>query len=81
VTDRKAKADVIQAHFEGVIGRGDGRTRDLNWDELNFEEPDLSSLGDYFSEEEVKNMVSKCPTIKSLSIWVQGQGRGVLQEV
>jgi hypothetical protein len=47
------------------MGKGQHRTIDFNWDGILVEEPDLDSLGDLFSEDEVKNAINLLPGHKA----------------
>jgi hypothetical protein len=65
VTEHEAKEEIAYNHFHAAIGRGGRRNCDLNWDELLFEDPGLQSLGDPFSEEEVRNAINLMPSDKA----------------
>jgi hypothetical protein len=45
--------------------KGNTRTIDFNWDALHFPEPDLTTLRDPFSEEEVRKAVNLMPSDKA----------------
>jgi hypothetical protein len=53
VTKHEAKEQVVHNHFQEVIHKSNDRGFDFNWDAFHFEEPNLTNLGDTFSEEEV----------------------------
>jgi hypothetical protein len=65
VTDHVEKDQIIHNHFNAVMGRGNARTLDFNWEALHFEEPNLASLGDPFSEEEVHIAIKLMPSDKA----------------
>ncbi|KAK1684747.1 hypothetical protein QYE76_045595 [Lolium multiflorum] len=60
ITEHEAKERIVHTHFKSTIARGPSRLCDFNWDGLYFEDPDLQTLGDPFSEEEVKSAISRC---------------------
>jgi hypothetical protein len=65
VTDHIDKEVVIHEHLSLVLEKGDTRTLDFNWGELHFDMPDLHSLGDPFSEDEVKFAIHHMPSDKA----------------
>ncbi|KAK1668555.1 hypothetical protein QYE76_056714 [Lolium multiflorum] len=65
VTEHEAKEEIAYNHFHAAIGRGGRRNCYLNWEELLFEDPGLQSLGDPFSEEEVRNAINLMPSDKA----------------
>jgi hypothetical protein len=54
---------IIHDHFSQVMGRSATHTR---WDDLAFEKSGLESLGDPFSEDELKNAINLMPDVKAL---------------
>jgi hypothetical protein len=64
VTEHEAKEEIVHNHFKSVIERGEPRSHDFNLDELHFEDPKLQSLGDPFTEEEVRNAINQMPEDK-----------------
>jgi hypothetical protein len=65
VTEHVAKEEIIHNHFKSTIGRGEPRINDFNWDTLHFDDPDLHSLGEPFTEEEVRNAINQMPGDKA----------------
>jgi hypothetical protein len=65
VTEHGAKEDVIHNHFNSVMGPGNARTIDFNWNIFHFEEPNLASMGDPFAEEEVHKAINQMPSDKA----------------
>jgi hypothetical protein len=65
VTEHKGKDKIIYEHFKAIMGRGDPSSHDFNWAELNFPSPDLHSLGEPFTEEEVKEAIKQMPGDKA----------------
>jgi hypothetical protein len=65
ITDHNHKEKIISDHFGDVMGRGQNRHKDFNWAGLNFEAPDLASLDDPFTEEEVKHAINLIPGDKA----------------
>jgi mannosylglycoprotein endo-beta-mannosidase len=65
VTDHVTKEQIVHSHFDSTLRKGNARTLDFNWDALHFSEPDLTSLGDPFSEEEVHKAVNLMPSDKA----------------
>lgn len=65
ITDHGHKGKVISDHFEDVMGKGQRRRTDFNWASLHFEELDLDSLDDLFTEDEVKNAINLLPGDKA----------------
>jgi mannosylglycoprotein endo-beta-mannosidase len=59
VTEHVAKEEVVHSHFKSTTERGDPRTNDFNWEAIHFNDPDLSSLGEPFTEEEVRNAINQ----------------------
>jgi hypothetical protein len=59
VTDHEAKAQVIHNHFHLVMGRGEMRSVDFNWETLHFDNPNLESMDVPFSEEEVRVAINQ----------------------
>jgi hypothetical protein len=47
------------------MGKGQRRRTDFNWASLHFEELDLDSLDDLFTEDEVKNAINLLPGDKA----------------
>jgi hypothetical protein len=66
VTEHGAKEQIVHSHFGSTLKKGNVRTLDFNWDALHFSEPNLSSLGDPFSEEEVRKAINLMPSNKAL---------------
>jgi hypothetical protein len=67
VTDHGANAQVIDNHFHSVMGRGEARSVDFNWETLHFNNLNLESMDALFSEEEVRvaNLqLTKCLMIR-----------------
>jgi mannosylglycoprotein endo-beta-mannosidase len=48
-----------------TLKKGPPRSLDFNWGALHFTEPDLSSLGDSFAEEEVRKAINSMPNDKA----------------
>jgi hypothetical protein len=67
VTDQNAKEEIVSNHFQSIMGTRVARTHDFNWEELNLPTVDLHSLGDPFTEEEVKNAIDQMPRDKAPS--------------
>jgi hypothetical protein len=67
VTDQNAKEEIVSNHFQSIMGTRFERTHDFNWEELNLPTVDLHSLGDPFTEEEVKNAIDQMPRDKAPS--------------
>jgi hypothetical protein len=65
VTDHGSKEVVVKNHFESVMKKGDPMALDLNWEAIHFEETNLDSLGDPFSEKEVRNAIHQLPCDKA----------------
>jgi mannosylglycoprotein endo-beta-mannosidase len=65
VTDHVAKEEVIHSHFKSTMERGEPRAYDFNWDAIHVDDPDLSSLGVPFTEEEVRNVINQMPGDKA----------------
>jgi hypothetical protein len=65
VTDHNAKEELVFNHFQAAIGPGHQRSRDFVWDGLLFEDPILDSLGQPFTEEEVKEAIAQMPVDKA----------------
>jgi hypothetical protein len=66
VTDHIAKEEIVSNHFQTIMGTRVARSNDFNWEELNFATTDLHSLGDPFTEEEVKCAIDQMPSDKAL---------------
>jgi mannosylglycoprotein endo-beta-mannosidase len=64
VTGHDDKEKIIFDHFKSVMGRGDTSSHDFNWTELNFTMPVLHSLGEPFTEEEIKAAITQMPDDK-----------------
>ncbi|KAK1668873.1 hypothetical protein QYE76_057032 [Lolium multiflorum] len=65
ITDHNYKEKIISDHFGDVMGRGQNHHKDFNRAGLHFEAPDLASLDDPFTEEEVKHDVNLLPGDKA----------------
>jgi hypothetical protein len=65
VTDHVAKEQVVHNHFNTVMGRGNARAVDFNWDAIHFDNPSLDSMGDPFTKEEVRNAINQMPSDKA----------------
>jgi hypothetical protein len=65
VTDHGAKAQVIHNHFHLVMGRGEMRSVDFNWETLHFDNPNLESMDVPFLEEEVCVAINQMPNDKA----------------
>jgi hypothetical protein len=65
VTEHEAKEHIIHTHFKSTIARGPPRQCDFNWDVMHFQDLDLQTLGDPFSEEEVKSAIFTMPCDKA----------------
>jgi hypothetical protein len=65
VNDHISKEEVIRNHFNSFMENGATRTHDFNWEELQFEMSDFQSLGDTFTEEEVKFAIHQMPSDKA----------------
>jgi hypothetical protein len=65
VTDHIAKEEIVSNHFQSIMGTKVACTHDFNWDEFNFTSKELHSLGDPFSEEEVKCAIDQMPSDKA----------------
>jgi hypothetical protein len=65
VTDHEAKQQVILNHFSLVMRKGDARSVDFNWEGIHFDNPNLESMGDPFTEEEVSNAIKQIPSDKA----------------
>jgi hypothetical protein len=59
VTDHVAKEEMVHQHFERVIGRGELRTQDFNWNGLWFQDPDLNELGAPITEQWVEGYIDQ----------------------
>jgi hypothetical protein len=64
VTDHGAKEQIVHSHFDSTLKKGNARTLDFNWDALHFSDPNLNSLGEPFSEEEVEKALNLMPSDK-----------------
>ena len=62
VMNHEQKEKIIHDHFTEAIGRGGPRTKDFNWQNLEFEEIDLHGLDDPFTTEEVWNAIKQMPS-------------------
>jgi hypothetical protein len=67
VTNHGAKEQIVHSHFMSTLKKGPPRSLDFNWGAFHFTEPDLSSLGDSFSEEEVRKAINSMPNDKAPS--------------
>jgi hypothetical protein len=65
VTDHEAKEQVILNHFHSIMRKGDVRSVDFNWEGIHFNNPNLESMGDPFTEEEVSNAIKQMPSDKA----------------
>jgi hypothetical protein len=65
VTDHNAKEEIVSNHFQTIMGTRVAPSNDFNWEELNFATTDLHSLGDPFTEEEVKCAINQMPSDKA----------------
>jgi hypothetical protein len=67
VTEHNAKEEIVSNHFNSIIGTRAARPHDFNWDELNFPSVDMLSLGNPFTEAEVKSAIDQMPIDKAPS--------------
>jgi hypothetical protein len=65
VTEHGAKEQIIHNHFQEATGTRKTRSQDFNWEEINFVETDLHSLGEPFTEEEAKHAINLMPNDKA----------------
>lgn len=65
VTSHAEKEKVAHEHFSAILQNGAPRSRDLNWEGLQFNQCDLTSLGDAFTESEVLSAISQMPGDKA----------------
>jgi hypothetical protein len=65
ITDHVAKEHVVHNHFNAVMGRGNARSVDFNWEAIHFDNPNLASMGDPFTEDEVRNAINQMPSDKA----------------
>jgi hypothetical protein len=65
VTEHSEKEQVVYNHFHAIMRKGVTRTHDFNWEVLYFDRPDLQSLSDPFTEEEVKQAINQMPSDKA----------------
>jgi hypothetical protein len=65
ITDHTAKEELIFNHYQAAMGPGHQRTRDFVWEGIHFEDPILDSLGQKFTEDEVKEAISLMPPDKA----------------
>jgi hypothetical protein len=79
VTEHNAKEEIVSNHFNSILGTRAPRHNDFNWDELNLPTVDLHSLGDPFTEAEVKNAIDQMPIDKAPG--PDGYTGGFFQEV
>jgi mannosylglycoprotein endo-beta-mannosidase len=56
---------IVLSHFSSVMGRGEARKCDFNWDGIVFENPSLQHLGEPFTEEEVLHAIKQLPGDKA----------------
>jgi hypothetical protein len=73
VTDHEAKEQVILNHFRSIMRKGGVRSVDFNWEGIHFNNPNLESMGDPFTEEEVSNAIKQMPSDKApRPRWIYG---------
>jgi hypothetical protein len=65
VTNHEHKEVIVLSHFSSVMGRGEARKCDFNWDGIVFENPSLQHLGEPFTEEEVLHAIKQLPGDKA----------------
>jgi hypothetical protein len=65
VTEHVPEEEVIHNHLNSAMERGEPRIHDFNWDAIHFDDPDLRSLGEPFTEEEVQNAINRKPRGKA----------------
>jgi hypothetical protein len=65
ITDHEHKEEIVHSHFTSVMGRGEARTRDFNWEDMVFENPVLQHLGEPFSDDEVLHAIKQMPGDKA----------------
>jgi hypothetical protein len=65
VTEHEAKEEVVHNHFNSMMGPGNARTIDFNWDMFHFDELNLASMGDAFTEDEVRKAINQMPSDKA----------------
>ena len=65
VTSHDEKSTAVHDHFKAIFSKGQRRTKDFNWEALHFDDCNLSSLGDNFSEDEVLTAISQLPGDKA----------------
>jgi hypothetical protein len=64
VTNHSVKENVVHSQFRAAMQTGDVHSLDLSWDALHFEEPNVASMGEPFTEEEVRNAINQMPSDK-----------------
>jgi len=59
------KQTIVVDHFSNAMACPHERTRDFNWDALQLQNPDLTSLDDPFSEQEIRHAIKQLPSDKA----------------
>ena len=65
VTDNEQKEQLEHAHFSSVMEKGEARSIDFNWEELDLETHNLACLGDPITEDEVRDAINQMPGDKA----------------
>lgn len=65
-TAQKQKASVLHSHFSAVLGTTTQRVQTLNWEVLQVQPHDLSSLNIDITVEEIRKVVMSAPPEKAL---------------
>ena len=56
---------IISNHFTNLMACPQERTRDFNWDVLQLQNLDLTSLDDPFTEQEIMHAIKQLPSDKA----------------
>jgi hypothetical protein len=75
-TAQDDKARAIKDHFQEHLGQPPRRECTLNWEEIPVSRYNLSDLGAYLTEEEIKTVVMHTPTEKALVYAHSQKARG-----
>ena len=59
------KQMIISNHFTNLMACPQERTRDFNWNVLQLQNPDLTSLDDPFTEQEILHAIKQLPSDKA----------------
>ncbi|CAN6230203.1 unnamed protein product [Urochloa humidicola] len=65
VTRHVEKATALSTHFTSIFGEHRARQAAINWDQLNIQQHELSSLDAPFTEEEIKTAIFESPSEKA----------------